>query len=333
MNDVWYVFEGFAVNKGGVANKPVQSNGVRVNTSLIPFSCSNRVKDGSETDVDCGGDCNACSSGKTCSTINDCSSKICDDSTCGKSSCSDKIKNGDETDVDCGGKNCNDCSIGDTCSINNDCASSICSKEVCVVSSSSCSNNKKDGGETDVDCGGTCADSSNFKCATGKKCVENSDCAANLVCDKTVCVASSDSTVGSGGNNTNLSGSADGKDSEKNNDNNSGGGFPLRFVLPVIFLLILVGAVIGIKRYRQANVLFKPPLPSRNSFSRTPYQRTTPSPPLHATSRPRLPPPRPTPQLANKVREIPYLSGEKLFSQLKSEIVQKSSPGRKKRKL
>ena len=65
-------------------------------------SCTNGVKDGSETDVDCGGPCPACADGKACGKAGDCKSAVCQ-STCQGASCSDGVKNGDETGVDCGG--------------------------------------------------------------------------------------------------------------------------------------------------------------------------------------------------------------------------------------
>jgi hypothetical protein len=48
-----------------------------------------------------------------------------------------------------------------------------------------CENKKKDGTETDVDCGGECTD----RCATGKGCGDLTDCIANNVCDAKKCRA------------------------------------------------------------------------------------------------------------------------------------------------
>jgi hypothetical protein len=48
-----------------------------------------------------------------------------------------------------------------------------------------CTNQVKDGTETDVDCGGVCA----TKCATGKGCKTLSDCVANDVCEASKCAA------------------------------------------------------------------------------------------------------------------------------------------------
>jgi hypothetical protein len=47
-------------------------------------TCLNSVKDGSETDVDCGGGtCVRCAVGKVCSTRNDCASAVCTNGACG----------------------------------------------------------------------------------------------------------------------------------------------------------------------------------------------------------------------------------------------------------
>jgi hypothetical protein len=48
-----------------------------------------------------------------------------------------------------------------------------------------CDNDKKDGSETDVDCGGTCT----TQCGTGKMCDDLSDCIAKNVCDTGKCRA------------------------------------------------------------------------------------------------------------------------------------------------
>ena len=42
-----------------------------------PATCTDGRKNGSETDVDCGGTCPRCATGKTCSTRNDCASALC----------------------------------------------------------------------------------------------------------------------------------------------------------------------------------------------------------------------------------------------------------------
>ncbi|MBI4700362.1 MAG: hypothetical protein HY744_04190 [Deltaproteobacteria bacterium] len=43
----------------------------------VPGSCANDKLDGSETDLDCGGDCAGCANGKTCQEAGDCQSGFC----------------------------------------------------------------------------------------------------------------------------------------------------------------------------------------------------------------------------------------------------------------
>ena len=75
-----------------------------------------------------------------------------------------------ETGVDCGG-DCPPCQDGGNCTRGGDCRSGFCNTNLtCEVTS--CTNNLKDGYETDVDCGGpTCP-----KCAAGLRCTAAGDC-------------------------------------------------------------------------------------------------------------------------------------------------------------
>jgi hypothetical protein len=141
------------------------------------------VKNGSETDVDCGGACMAdCANGKVCMVGTDCQSAVCTGGLCTPSACNDGLHNGNETDVDCGGPMCAQCSDGKACMQAGDCQSGKCSGGLCQAPS--CNDGVKNGGETDVDCGGACA----ADCATGKSCMLNGDCLSNL-CQGGVCVA------------------------------------------------------------------------------------------------------------------------------------------------
>src|SRR5215471_18587285 len=47
-----------------------------------PDHCTNGVKDPSESDVDCGGDCAACALGSTCGSTSDCATGTCDQNVC-----------------------------------------------------------------------------------------------------------------------------------------------------------------------------------------------------------------------------------------------------------
>lgn len=96
--------------------------------------CKNTLKDGEETDVDCGGVCGGCALGKTCKEDNDCADKAagakCTNNVCAL--CSDGKTNGDETDVDCGGKACGPCGVGKQCKVGLDCKSEACTANACA---------------------------------------------------------------------------------------------------------------------------------------------------------------------------------------------------------
>jgi len=99
-------------------------------------TCTDGVKNGAETDVDCGGGtCPACANGKTCLAGTDCASGVCTNGVCvaPAATCTDGIKNHGETDVDCGGPNCPGCADGKTCAAGTDCASGRCVTGTCTA--------------------------------------------------------------------------------------------------------------------------------------------------------------------------------------------------------
>src|SRR5262249_21015180 len=90
----------------------------------LPTSCFDGAKDGTETDVDCGGGCHGCALGQVWKGFRDCASLACDGITftCDPNPCTDRMKDNEESDVDCGGA-CPACSVGQTCGSNFDCVS------------------------------------------------------------------------------------------------------------------------------------------------------------------------------------------------------------------
>jgi hypothetical protein len=155
----------------------------------VSTTCSDQRKDGTETDVDCGGICPACPTGQKCAQDTDCASNACDATSllCVASQCTDHRKDGLETDVDCGGGTCSACATGKQCTQGPDCASNACDAVSLLCVTNQCVDHRKDGNETDVDCGGgTCP-----TCATNKKCAQDTDCTSNA-CDTVTlaCVAS-----------------------------------------------------------------------------------------------------------------------------------------------
>jgi len=141
-------------------------------------SCNDGIKNQDETDVDCGGSCSKCSTGRTCNTDSDCLSNYCYDGICRIPTCNDGIKNQDETDVDCGGS-CGKCSENKHCKSNYDCKSKNCVNGVCFAAT--CDDGIKNQDETDIDCGGSCK-----ACPDTKVCNSNSDCLSRY-CYNSIC--------------------------------------------------------------------------------------------------------------------------------------------------
>jgi hypothetical protein len=136
--------------------------------SSEPACVANGAKDGTETDVDCGGGCDQCLDGQMCVVDDDCLSGVCTDRACaggdqgsggvggdgatggaggtagsagssgsggssGGPTCTDGVKNQDETDVDCGGTICDPCADGKHCADDPDCVSFLCVSGVCTT--------------------------------------------------------------------------------------------------------------------------------------------------------------------------------------------------------
>jgi hypothetical protein len=108
----------------------------------LASTCSNGMKDGNETDVDCGNACNPCDVAKLCNSPTDCKDRgACKSSpkVCFGADCYDSVRNQDETDVDCGGTcasnglgpNMGKCGVNALCLYPSDCESNNCVAGVC----------------------------------------------------------------------------------------------------------------------------------------------------------------------------------------------------------
>ncbi len=168
-----YVFVVRATNRADLTSLDGESDGVTIDVLKIPEYCSNKVLDaGSESDIDCGKICPACEANRTCSEDSDCLSDFCRSGVCTKATCTDGRRNQGEGDIDCGGP-CEPCADGRRCNEHEDClAISSCVDDVCKFEQNHCKNRVIDGGETDLNCGGTCTE----RCGSGKACLLNSDC-------------------------------------------------------------------------------------------------------------------------------------------------------------
>ncbi|MEZ4307003.1 MAG: hypothetical protein R3F14_03000 [Polyangiaceae bacterium] len=153
--------------------------------TCVPVSCVDGVKNGTETDVDCGGSCGAtCQPGDTCLSTSDCALGTCQSSVCVFEPCSDGVQNGDETDVDCGGScamgpSPKKCAAGEACMVNGDCKGNQCEAGACVAN---CNDGQQNNGETGVDCGGPCP-----MCVLGIPCAGPADCGGGPCVDGVCC--------------------------------------------------------------------------------------------------------------------------------------------------
>ncbi len=96
--------------------------------------CTDGVKNGSETDKDCGGpNCPKCGDGKVCAGATDCTNGVCSGTPplCQAPTCTDGVKNGTEGDKDCGVNCPQKCGLGQSCKGTTDCASANCQTNQC----------------------------------------------------------------------------------------------------------------------------------------------------------------------------------------------------------
>lgn len=77
--------------------------GVCVMNACKPPTCTDGVKNDSESGIDCGApSCPLCGPGQGCRTGADCASGVCWAGACEAPSCYDGVRNGEEAGVDCG---------------------------------------------------------------------------------------------------------------------------------------------------------------------------------------------------------------------------------------
>ncbi|HIH49275.1 TPA: hypothetical protein HA296_06765 [Candidatus Woesearchaeota archaeon] len=221
---VYWVIE--AVDKVGNIGPRAISQPIIVESrcAILP-TCSDGIQNGDETDVDVGGSkCPPGGVNATCLVNVDCTSRNCVSGRCREADhCGNAIKDETETDIDCGGTRCQKCENDLECKAGNDCLSGYCDPSFQLCKSPSCTDTKKNGYESDVDCGGLRCSG----CDAGKTCNANNDCeskvCANKVCQAPLCT----DTVQNGnesdvdcGNNCQLC--LDGKKCKSNDDCQSG---------------------------------------------------------------------------------------------------------------
>lgn len=127
--------------------------------TCAPARCDDDVRNGSETDVDCGGSaCPACGNGGTCERPADCQSGTCNQRTCAPPGCGDGVVQGDEDcddtgasaacDADCTLPVCGDgvinaaageaCDTADGMCCSTTCTDLVAAGTVCRVAAAAC---------------------------------------------------------------------------------------------------------------------------------------------------------------------------------------------------
>ena len=145
--------------------------------TCVAATCSDGLKNGDETGIDCGGSCpSLCGNGMGCSSASSCESGVCVGGTCQPASCSDGVQNGSEAGVDCGSaaSGCALCGNGASCTSGSECQSGSCQAMVCTAPS--CTDGVQNGFELGVDCGGPACAAIAQGCALGTTCNADSDC-------------------------------------------------------------------------------------------------------------------------------------------------------------
>ncbi|HEY8074635.1 MAG TPA: hypothetical protein VIF62_11000 [Labilithrix sp.] len=178
------------VDCGGSCPKKCDgAKGCTSNDSCASANCQPDGTCGPSAGKTCGiGLPNPCGDGESCGQDGDCSSDYCGaDTKCAEpppDAHMDGRRNAGETGVDCGGSVAatQPCATGQPCKTSADCVGA-CDGMMMLCQDPSPTDGKKDGDETDVDCGGATAP----KCALTKACNDNSDCQLDA-CTTNACV-------------------------------------------------------------------------------------------------------------------------------------------------
>ncbi|APR76693.1 Tetratricopeptide TPR_2 repeat protein [Minicystis rosea] len=170
----------------------------------LSAACGDTVKNGDETDVDCGGSCGTCDNSKQCKTATDCKSGYCQGTTCQPCYTSSWCAQGQYCDTPGSSGVCKpDKATGQSCTSYDQCSSNYCTNGFCCASSScgrckscgiagsegTCANLPK--GESDLS--GNCSSNQvcdgNGQCISknGQGCSNGTQCASGFCADGRCC--------------------------------------------------------------------------------------------------------------------------------------------------
>jgi hypothetical protein len=180
--------------------------------AAVAATCSDGIKNGSETDVDCGGSCSPCANQRDCKIAGDCQSGDCTNLICAACAKDTDCATGTFCDPTSGGGSCTPqkaqgaaCTGASECT-SDSCASGVCCDTACTGLCQACSSALKgtgaDGVCGNIGAGGNdalnrCVDQGAASCGTDGKCDGNGAC--QIYASGTVCVAANCSTqIGQG---------------------------------------------------------------------------------------------------------------------------------------
>jgi cysteine-rich repeat protein len=177
-------------------------------------TCNDNIKNGNETDVDCGGpDCQDCAQGKKCSVGSDCATSFCADGVCSNTACvgfcqaataakkgqgadgtCGPIIAGSDPDDECAAQASQTCGTTGACNGSGACqlysASTVCAAPSCsngmLTTGSNCTGTGTCATGLTVTCNGfTCANGT----ACNTSCSSDSQCMLGNFCNAGACVA------------------------------------------------------------------------------------------------------------------------------------------------
>lgn len=177
------------------------------------------------------GNPNGANDGAGCAQGSDCKSGICTGGHCAVGTSTDHVRNNGETGLDCGGPSAPPCGNGQPCNVGSDCASTECAGGLCAEAPPpTATDGKKNGDESDVDCGGTTTNAP--RCVDGRACNAGEDCESKVCSAEKTCAVPSatdqvkngdETDVDCGGTTTNAPRCATGKACVKHADCESDG--------------------------------------------------------------------------------------------------------------